>query len=238
MGLELLLQVTRPTRIQSNLIEGKSSIMPEELCLECDQHTQYRQNLLKEMQKIGEVVEVVDLMMSLFQAAKALPRAGVIWACQPLKATAISRYNQRSKELVSIEKVTEGGNRSSQLEESNCLDMRTARWNPVRIEHQSDVDSNRSKEFKTAEEPGTDETNQNQTRSERSLSKGFHGTSKVLRLPMRIPADQKTQKNKVVNWPTYRVLWVDTATQDGGREVIDGESQSKAMKLEKQLLLC
>ncbi|KAI8448411.1 hypothetical protein BY996DRAFT_8397852 [Phakopsora pachyrhizi] len=153
--------------------------MPEELRLECDQHTQYQQNLLKEMRKIGEVVVVVDLMMSLFQAAKALPRAGVIWACKPLKATAISHYNQSSKELVSIEKVTEGGNRSSQLEESNCLDMRTAWWNPVRIEHQSDIDSNRSKEFKTAEEPGTDETNQNQTQSERSLSKGFHGRLEI-----------------------------------------------------------
>ncbi|KAI8450211.1 hypothetical protein BY996DRAFT_6470920 [Phakopsora pachyrhizi] len=180
----------------------------------------------------ARVVEVVDLMMSLFQAAKALPRAGVIWACQPLKATAISRYNQRSKELVSIEK---------RIRLKSFPAIKTAWWNPVRIEHQSDVDSNRSKEFKTAEEPGTDETNQNQTRSERSLSKGFHGSWERAGLVIclsiaggqrigdrslsQIPADQKTQKNKVL------LKMVE-------REVIDGESQSKAMKLEKQLLLC
>ncbi|KAI8460734.1 hypothetical protein BY996DRAFT_6599903 [Phakopsora pachyrhizi] len=69
--------------------------------------------------------------------------------------------------------------------------MRTAWWNPVRIEHQSDVDSNRSKEFKTA----------------RSLSKGFHGSWERAGIAggqrigdqslSQIPAYHKTQKNKV-----------------------------------------
>ncbi|KAI8443287.1 hypothetical protein BY996DRAFT_8402737 [Phakopsora pachyrhizi] len=166
-------------------------------------------------------VEVVDLMMT----------------------TAISRYNQRSKELVSIEKILTVEDKIKSFPAIKSPFAPELQWNPVRIEHQSDVDSNRSKEFKTAEEPGTDETNQNQTQSERSLSKGFHGSWERAGIAggqrigdqslSQIPADQKTQKNKVDrqdrNWPTYRMV---------EREVIDGESQSKAMKLEKQLLLC